>query len=177
MKTDLEEIIQHRFKANRELSELLKMDDTQELGPPATKQAVATTEKKFGVQLPQDYRGFLLTHNGWKEFLGEVHLLSTQQMHDQDIREQVDSIAYSLYENGIIPSANVFIIQGSPTDPQIVFYDFASQAKQSSKLFHWDGGELHEFPSFTAYLEFSADVLDGLVKEERARFRKRKAKR
>jgi len=177
MSLDLEELVQRHFELNREFRQLLKMKDGHQLGPPATQQEVAKIETKFGVHLPKDYRSFLLRHNGWSHFDGELDLLSTHQMLDKRIRNQVDSIASSLRDAEVIDSKTVFIVEGSPTGVEIAFYDLSSQGSGQSPTFHhWDGEELDEFSSFTDYLEFSAEAMADLVKEEKARFRKQKGK-
>jgi hypothetical protein len=177
MSTHLDELVRQHFELNRELTALLKMNDAQRLGPPATEAELAAVEREFGVQLPGDYRNFLRNHNGWFAFDGELDLLSTEQMREPRMRNQIDGIAYSLREAGLVSSERIFIIEGSPTGKEITFYDFSTSTSEiTPELYSWDGEELDDYPDFTTFLQSSVDVMMDLVKEEKARFRKRKPK-
>lgn len=177
MDTELGDIVKRHFELNRELMQLMKMTDVQRLGPPASEQDLARIEREFRVRLPHDYRDFLRRHNGWSGFDGELDLLSTQQMRDERIRNQIDTIAYSLREAGLLPSEKIFIIQGSPTAKEITFYGFSDGGGEEPQLFSWDGEELDDYTDFTDFLRSSLEALEDLIEEEKSRLRKRDRQR
>jgi SUKH superfamily protein len=176
MQEHLRALIDRIWKLNQQYYSLRGVDDPetlaelQKLGGPAPQEEVALVEKYFRVNLPDDYRSFLMMHNGWEGFELGPDLLSTGQLLDPNLRRHFDELQ-RLGEQAE-QRAKRFIIVGSANDSYMVFLDFsASGSAGRPEIVSWDYQEIDRRPSFTAYLESIVEEMSGLVEGEQRRLR------
>lgn len=97
---------------------------------------ILKVEKAFGFSLPQDYREFLILHDGW-ELIGDLTFFSTAQQLDPPVEREteelqggfwiavsvVDDIGFYMRPNA--DSWEVFeVSQGMPEDDTFTFMNF-----------------------------------------------------
>lgn len=172
MKKELQILVDRIFLLNQELNNLRGWRFSQSLGMPARQQEVEDIERRFSVQLPSDYRDFLLMHNGWRGFEGQLDLLSTSQMVDTNLMKNFANVRALAEEGGNVLVSKGFIIQGCETSADILFYDFGECTPgQFPELVRWEHEVIDRYPNFVAYLKDSENVLKEMVSEAQKRVR------
>jgi len=168
----LEELVLQIFNLNEELYKLIELRSQQKLGKPAPPQAIKAVEEAFEIRLPEDYREFLLLHDGWRLFNGGSTLLSTREMMEGELHDLIVSLKQVQHEAGDLVAATGFVFEASINSNMRSFFDCS--AKKSSRLdvVLWRDEELDRYPSFTAYLTSFASDVQKMVKAERRKFRK-----
>ncbi len=172
MNKKLTELVSKIFKQIVEYNNLKGFRQKQQLGMPATDADIQKIQDKFSVDLPSDYREFLLAHDGWRQFEGQLDLLSTKQMCDQALQENLADVRELAQETGNVAVAKGFIIQACATSSDIVYLDIMNKAQGNNlDVVRWHYEEIDRYPNFMAYLEDCSDVLEDLLTDERERLR------
>lgn len=168
----LQKLIDKVFMLNEELIQLRGWKYRHQLGSPAAEQELAQIESTYSIQLPRDYRAFLLMHNGWRGFEGQQDLLSTAQMRDAEIKANLDDIR-ALAKNEATSVAGGFVIQACATSPDILFYDLTGykQLGGGPSLVRWEYREIARYDTFYAYLQETACTLEEMIADARSRLR------
>jgi|HubBroStandDraft_1064217.scaffolds.fasta_scaffold20149_3 cell wall assembly regulator SMI1 len=155
----------------QELDRVTEEDSDNVLLPPVGPERIAAFEQEIGLKLPQDYRAFLLLHNGWKNFNGESALLSIEQMTSGRLHDRLAAFQEELAGAGLKGAAEGLIIEGS-FGTRITYLD-RDKAKGSGNLdvVYWDRREMARYPSFTAFLEDYVEILGKLIEREKENLR------
>src|SRR3954462_9242611 len=96
---DLNPLIDKVFDLRRQYYEI----DTQlkqQLAPPASETEISEFEETIGFALPPSYRAFLLLHNGWTRWEGDIHILSLGQMKEGPYAEWIGKWKKEAEESG-----------------------------------------------------------------------------
>ena len=167
----MKELTDKIFNMKEDLSKLRGYQSPQMLAEPATREQVQKIEETFEIELPEDYRTFLLLHNGWKGFSGGNVLLSTDEMIEGAYYDAIIELKEMQREESI-EAADGFIIEASLLSTSRTYYDVTNKRFDGGMdVVYWRDGELDRYPSFTAYLEGYLKDLEELVKEEHRRIR------
>lgn len=155
----------------KELDQVTEEDSENLLLPPATPEKIAELEQQIGMKLPEDYRAFLLLHDGWKNFNGESALLSIEQMTAGRLHKHLTEFQQELGAAGAKGPAQGLVIEGS-FGTRITYFDRA-QAKASGKLdvVYWDRREMARYPNFASFLEDYIEILSKLIEQEKENLR------
>jgi hypothetical protein len=154
-----------------ELDRVTEEDSDSVPLPPATPERIAAFEQKIGLKLPEDYRAFLLLHDGWKNFNGESALLSIEQMTSGRLHDRLMEFQQELGGAGLKGPAEGLIIEGS-FGTRLTYFD-REKAKASGNLdvVYWDRRETARYPSFAAFLEDYIEILSKLIDREKENLR------
>jgi SMI1/KNR4 family protein SUKH-1 len=171
----LETLVARIRQLNDEWDKLRGEKSTQKLRPPATDKQVAKLQKSVGTRLPEDYLEMLRLHNGWEDFRADYSLLSVEEMLENgpirntiaELKQIQEGDPRTANHNGIIFVASR--VGGS----YCVYFDRSThKADGSMEVVQWaPGGVIRRHPSFAAYLESYARVLEKSVENERKRIR------
>jgi hypothetical protein len=154
-----------------ELDKITEVDPSNVRAQPASPDELVTLEKATGIDLPNDYKAFMLLHNGWKNFNGESSLLSVQEMLDGPVYEHVVSFQAELRANGVNEVASGWVFEAS-FGTRLSYFDRTALASGGNlDVVYWHNRELGRFPTFTAYLEDYESTLDQLIIDERENLR------
>jgi hypothetical protein len=168
----LSALIKKIFDVNEKYYRIVGFAGYQVLNPPCLDADVDKIEIDFGVHLPDDYKLFLLSHDGWKGFGGQLDLLSTAQMSDPTVQKGFAELRHTARDAGEVAAAEGFIILGAPTASEMVFIDFKGAVTGAMPEFvHWDQRDIERFPSFVSYLERCKDYKEELVELTKRRLR------
>lgn len=142
-----------------------------QLRPPATPEQIAQLERRRGVELPEDYKAFLLVHNGWEGFNGESALLSLEEMTAGPIFDGHRELQGELVSNGQTGPGQGLVFEGS-YGTQIAYFD-VSKKKAGGNLdaVFWNIKEIDRHPTFTEYLERYSETLAQMIANEREKLR------
>jgi cell wall assembly regulator SMI1 len=156
------------------LAELDRLAGSEIAKPPrpgGSPQRLAQFEARIGFSLPEDYREFLLLHDGWPGFNGDTALLSIEEMSSGPLFDHLQLFQTELRKAGRSGPGTGLIIEGS-FGTRISYFD-RENAHATGKLdvVFWDGRELERHPSFVEYLEGYNSMLDTMIEQERANFR------
>lgn len=139
------------------------------LGPPASREDIARLSRAASVPLPPGYISFLEIHNGWKNFAGESHILSTHDHFEPWTRDVIrywsdlwDVPHPNPFACGAVPillgkKENLFVTAEASDEREhppscLVMYDFMY--------------ELRRFDDFASFLEHRLMLLHALIERE-----------
>jgi cell wall assembly regulator SMI1 len=154
-----------------ELDRLSEVESTSALGPPASPAQVSDFERRLGFDLPEDYRAFLLLHDGWKDFSGESALLSIADMTSGKLFDAVCDYQKELRRVGQHGPGEGLVIEGS-FGTRIAYLDRLGH-RETGKLdvVYWDRGPVARYPDFAAFLDGYSKDLAKMIEDERANLR------
>lgn len=127
-----------------------------EPGPPATAEALEATGKLLGHALPPSYAQALAVHGGWKEFMGEAHLVSIEQRTAPEFDRALKWSAACL-EDADLP--NIFerafvVVHGGPDTVVYLDLDKPTEGGEFEVVnYSMHDGELSRHRSFRAFIE------------------------
>jgi hypothetical protein len=154
-----------------ELDEVSGESLPTKLDPPAIPAQIAEVERQRGFTLPEDYRAFLLLHNGWKGFSGANALLSTSELLGGPIHDSIAALQSELRLNGLAEAANGFVFEGG-YGTQVSYFDVTGPpGPEGPVVVFWDRGATLRYPSFRAFLQSHVEELDEMIAAERAQLR------
>jgi hypothetical protein len=142
-----------------------------QLRPPAKPDQIAQFERRRGLALPEDYKDFLLMHNGWEGFNGESALLSLEEMTAGPIFDGHRELQSELASNGQTGPSQGLVFEGS-YGTQVSYFDVAKmKAGGNLDAVFWNIKEIDRQPSFTEYLESYSKTLSEMIANEREKLR------
>ena len=166
----IKELVDRIFSLNEELSDVRGERSNQTLGDPATEEQVKRIEAMFDIKLPNDYRAFLLLHNGWTGFSGANALLSTEEMLAGELHEAILELQEVQRETDD-DVAEGFVFEASFGRSR-TYFDVAHERPNGGiDVVYWRDEEIDRYPSFTAYLEGYLEDLKEMLHEEHTRLR------
>lgn len=172
MSDSLENLLRRIDSLIREYNELSGYSSTHRLQKPTTEADITRLESELGVVLPGDYRAFLLKHNGWIDFEGEVSLLSTDEMRSGPIFNNVQELKHIYREAEDDIAANGIVIAASPTGTIVKFFDLSTQQPNGSmELVEWNMEEVIRHRGFLEFLDFTAESWQRLIRQIQERER------
>lgn len=172
LKNSLMELITRISALEAELESLSGWKSSSHLGFPASADQVDTIERLAGFKLPPDYRIFLELHNGWHGFSGEYDILPAEQMTQNEIVKSIEELKAMQRELG--DPSDGFVIMAAVGGSDLVYFDPASRRSDGTiDVVYWDPckREGRRHPSFLAFLEREAVVLEQIVAKERKKVR------
>lgn len=161
-------------KISRQLVELDNLAGTplpHELRGPATEERIAAFERSVGMDLPADYREFLLIHDGWVGFSGEARLFSIAEMGGGEFYDHIQEFQKELRRNRNEGPAEGLVFEGSLGTRMSYFDRKTHREKGSLDVVFWDLGEVERYQSFVEYLIHYAQNLDEMIEAERRNLR------
>jgi len=168
----LEELVARIFARREELKRLRGAPSRQQLNPPAAEAEIERVERLLEIRFPDDYRAFLLMHDGWRRFDGENDLLSTEQMTSGPMKDSIRELQNFQREAGDLPAAEGVVIVASLSGMDIAFYDRGSRRQEGGmEVVRWFSGEYRRFPSFLEFLEGYAESVERRIVNERQKLR------
>jgi len=167
--SEIDDKVRTVYELTAEHRRLRESSIAQHLGPPAKGEAIRTVEQQFGVRLPEHYRCFLESHDGWQGFSGDNALLSTAQILSGPAADWITELKG--FQSGTA-LARGHVIMGSPYSTTVVFFDPVSERDAGEMdVVYWHDGELSRYPDFGAFLDGWADLLRKNIERERTRIR------
>jgi len=165
LKTRLRDAIDKGIVARHDFYQSLQLDDEQLLGPPAPEAEIQALEKNIQKFLPTSYRTFLAMHNGWKMASAALDLLSTAQLLDPQIAQQIANWQADMQRHGDEVAARSLVIGLSDINATKYLLDPAVQNEDGEwrMIKHYHEEEA-EYESFLAWLEESIDDYSELAK-------------
>lgn len=171
MRADLEKLIARIDAQLVELDDLAGFPIPHKRHPPASAERIASLEQALGSSLPEDYRTFLMIHDGWEGFNGDSRLLSTSELKGGPLHDHLKAFQDELRQDGHLNPAEGLVFEGS-FGTRMSYFDRASQrAGGALEVVFWDIGEIERYPSFTEYLAGFSKTLDQLIEDERRNLR------
>ncbi|HET8707413.1 MAG TPA: SMI1/KNR4 family protein [Pseudomonadales bacterium] len=165
LKKRLRDAIDKGIVARHDFYESLQLDDEQLLGPPAPEIEIQALEKHIKRILPDSYRTFLAMHNGWKMASAALDLLSTTQLLDPQIAQDIADWQADMKRHGDEVAARSLVIGFSDINATKYLLDPAVQNKDGEwrmvKHYH---EEEADYESFLAWLEESIEDYSELAK-------------
>ncbi len=117
---------------------------------PATEAEIDAVEQHFHITLPDDFRAFLRLRNGWRNFAGDYHLLSTAEMISSETQETVEMIRGHWIDNPCVQEGLFFFLGDGRN---FGLFDYHQKAAGSlPRVIFPCLGEKASYPSFTDYL-------------------------
>ena len=170
-KDDLNQIVQALWDRNALYAELTGTPSEQKLGPPADAARIAAVEQKFGFALPDDYRAFLATHDGWSGFWEDLDLLSTTQILGGPTEQWIQWLKKEWRAGGEASFSRGAVFMGAQSKTACAFYDSPAKAAPGSKpgsIVFWDDGEmLSRHRDFKTYLRDTLSLVEAAISEVR----------
>lgn len=167
-KEQLSMVVNRIIKLKSQLDDLRGWSVEHQLAGPARPKDVDAVERMAAFPLPEDYREFLLMHDGWIGMRGENDLLSTSQLQSDSMKSAIEELKEIQLEMDD-PALNGFVIDASLGDTDIAYFD-PSSLKESGTIdvVRWDAraGEYARYESFTGYLIGLANSLDRRIQSE-----------
>jgi len=146
--------------------------DTPSPNSPGRQDTITEVERVRTIVLPDDYKTFLLLHNGWPKFSGEKCLLSAEQLISSDVLDSIRELQSELLNVGQKNAAMGFAIEGSFGASMTYFDVIGAHEPGRFEVVYWGRhGEVQRYPSFTAYLQGYKDDLDEMIANEKANIR------
>jgi hypothetical protein len=170
---ELQEKVERIARLRREFDRLRGRDLGSRPRPPASEEEVVAAEQHVGMSFPPDYRAFLLLHNGWYRFDGENHILSTDQLQQGQINENITAIK-ELERRNREPVADGFVIVASESGTDVAYFDPRTRRPDGRMdVVRWGGdvGEYRRLPGFAEYLDHYAASLERRIAKENSRLR------
>jgi cell wall assembly regulator SMI1 len=170
-KTRITALVERISQQLTELDRLSEVESSSELGPPASPERVSDFELRVGFDLPEDYRAFLLLHDGWKDFNGESALLSIGDMTSGKLFETIRDYQKELQRVGQHGPGQGLVIEGS-FGTRIAYFDRLGH-RDTAKLdvVYWDRGPIARYADFSAFLEGYSKDLAQMIDDERTKLR------
>ncbi|MDX8350502.1 SMI1/KNR4 family protein [Cognatiyoonia sp. IB215446] len=139
------------------------------LGKPASLVHINELEKRIGITLPQNYKAFLLRHDGWANFDGEGKLLSVGDHAAEWVKSTVaewsdiwESEDPNPFANGAVP-----IMLGEDIENFLVLNPTKRNHENEPVFELYDAMELEDtFQTFFDYLTQEFETLDEMIKDE-----------
>jgi hypothetical protein len=128
-------------------------------GLPATPKQIAELETSTGIRLPPDYRSFLLIHNGWQYWSGDVALLSTDQMLSGKYAERIAEWKTAEANRWNREVAGALVIGFSLYVGEKILL-FAGAEGTPVQVVTWDTRKLETFRGFFMYLLNQKGILE-----------------
>lgn len=157
-------------KANQEYFELEYDEDSpQELGPPATADALFQLESAMRHSMPPSYKAFLKQHDGWRGVTGNAMLLPTDEHSKEWVSARIKRVRehYAEFFDAAVLEHAFFVMLGKE-EKDFAYLDLAAR-KETGEVdvvyADLDEGEVDRFPDFAAFLEDMADTAEDLVRE------------
>lgn len=119
------------------------------LGEPASPAAIGDVEERLGFAMPDDYRRFLMLHDGWQSFSGDNDILSTRQMVSEKTRAWITRLQRVSLGT---PAGNGFVVMGSPYTTTMLFYVAEPRSHGGHDLVYWRDCEIARYDSFADFL-------------------------
>lgn len=144
--------------------------------PPASPASIAAVERRYGFALPASYRAFLAAHDGWPGFFHGASLLGTGAL-ARGTYLGVGRMAFAEntadLEDGPISVARAaasFVPFGLDAQAHMVFGWDPARIEPTGELrvLYWIHGVGDTAPSFDAFLDFVAEMLEAEVADRRA---------
>lgn len=148
--SDLSSLLPRIYDLRNRTYQLIGYGEASQPGPPATEEQIREVESTFRCDLPDVYRTFLLIHNGWKHWSGDVALLSTEQMLQGQYVQRIAEWKKKELTRGNRLVSNSLVIGFSLFVGEQILIDFSSPTREEIVFF--DQGEEERFPDFYAYL-------------------------
>lgn len=133
-------------------------------GPPATPDEVNQVEATARRLLPLDYRQFLLHHNGWHYWSGDVALLSTGEMFAGPYSERIAEWKSQEEKRGNTEVLRSLVIGCSLFAGEKVLL-VPNDDQFSWHVVVWDNGPADKFPDFVHYLLNHKGILEEEILE------------
>lgn len=159
-----------KFQALTSEFELLAYDElmTPTPNPPATEQQVSHFERVLGYRLPEDFRGFLLLHDGWQDFHGEAPIAGINhrqtELFAKAVRVQSESFDQMDEENPIKMGALPILIAHN-VDYMLFYFPTGVDAGKYVSYDSIDREE--EFDSLNEFFESQLELLREMIEEEK----------
>jgi hypothetical protein len=154
-----------------ELDRLSEVDASHLLGEPTSMEEIEAFEARVGLKLPEDYKAFLLLHNGWRDFNGESSLLSIEEMTDGPIHEHIASFQADLRSGGLEDVGSGLVFEAS-WGTQLSYFDRAGLAATGKlQIVFWNRRVLERYDSFVDYLADYEKTLDKFIADEQENLR------
>ncbi|MER9326550.1 SMI1/KNR4 family protein [Mesorhizobium sp. M0488] len=165
----LPELIE-QFQQRSKEYDLLALDEdlSDPPNPPATEQDIRRFEKEIGYVLPEDYRAFLLLHDGWPGFEGDAPLLGIGNRNNPEtvkiLRGRSGLFDQFSDENPIKSGALPILI--APGVDDMLFY--FPKGPDAGKFVSYDNVDREDvFDTFADFLRDRIDTLDYLIRQEK----------
>ncbi len=171
VKTHVKELIDELYAGIAEVARLMFGDESpQRLGPPATSEALAALERRFGGPLPPSYRAFLELHNGWEHFSGDARLLSVEDQSRPWVQARLAEFSGLLQEFGTsdpISDGCIPVYLGE-TEQDFALIDPRTRgADGEMAVLQYDlTEEVHRHSTFAEYLRGVLEVVTSIRDEE-----------
>jgi hypothetical protein len=170
-KERMKSAIKRLFDANQEYMVLIYgKNSDQSLGRPCTEEELKQIENNNHIRLPPSYRCFLLMFDGWKNFSGDAHLLSTADRSQKGIIDRIENFKAWEEEKGNESAADGFVIIAGETSTYIVYLDTHTQRPDDEMdvvEYGYEEGEMDRYPDLVSYLEDQYKVTRKLIAEEK----------
>jgi hypothetical protein len=139
----------------------------QQLGPPASEEAISEFEERLGYGLPPSYRLFLSLHDGWNGIEGKVNLLSIAKQRRGEYARYIKKWKKEQWEDG-----ETLLIEGLIIGIQLhtnnawVLDTSRVDDRGEMEVVIWQDFETERDRDFLDALQKKAEILERLIAEE-----------
>ncbi len=118
--------------------------------------------------MPEDFKTFLLLHDGWKFFDEELSILSLDEMIRGTVYEWIGALK-SEWGPGDRALEMGWVFVAAHGQNTVTFFDLSKKRRDGGlDVVEWDEGEVvQRYKSFTAYLKETLIVVKELIEENR----------